>query len=86
LVSILGVVLKINANEWISLVLIVTIVLILELINTAIETVVDMISLKFHPLAKIAKDVTAGAVLVASIGAIVVGVMIFLPKLLLVVI
>jgi diacylglycerol kinase len=82
LVSILGLVLKINSGEWLSLVLIITMVLILELINTAIETVVDMISLKFHPLAKIAKDVTAGAVLVASIGSVVIGILVFLPKLL----
>lgn len=80
LVSILGYFLKINPNEWLSLILIITLVLILELINTAIETVVDMVSLKFHPLAKIAKDVTAGAVLVASISSIIIGVIIFLPK------
>lgn len=81
LVSILGYVLKINSNEWLSLILIITLVLILELINTAIETVVDMVSLKFHPLAKIAKDVTAGAVLVASVSSILIGIVIFLPKL-----
>lgn len=82
LISILGFVLKISTNEWLTLILIITLVLILELVNTAIESVVDMVSLKFHPLAKIAKDVTAGAVLVASIGSIIIGFLIFLPKLL----
>ena len=82
LVLILGYVLNIDPHEWLSLILIITIVLILELINTAIETVVDMVSLKFHPLAKIAKDVTAGAVLISAVASIVTGIFIFLPKLL----
>lgn len=82
LITILGFVLKISSSEWLILVLTITIVLILELINTTIETVVDMISLKFHPLAKIAKDVAAGAVLISSIGSIVIGTLIFLPKIL----
>lgn len=82
LVSILGFVVKINSYEWLTLFLIITLVLILELVNTAIETVVDMVSLKYHPLAKIAKDVTAGAVLVAAFGSVLIGIIIFLPKIL----
>lgn len=82
LVSILGFVLKISSSEWLAIILIITLILILELINTAIETVVDMVSLKFHPLAKIAKDVAASAVLIAAISSIVIGLVIFLPKLL----
>lgn len=82
LAGILGFVLKISSSEWLTLILITTLVLILELINTAIETVVDMVSLKFHPLAKIAKDVTAGAVLVAAMSSILIGIVIFLPKIL----
>lgn len=81
LVLTLGFVLSIEIYEWLALIVIITIVLILELINTAIETVVDMVSLKFHPLAKIAKDVTAGAVLVAATASVVTGMIIFLPKL-----
>jgi diacylglycerol kinase len=45
--------------------------------NTAIETVVDLVSPEFHPLAKIAKDTAAGAVLVCAIGAGIVGIIIF---------
>lgn len=78
--SVLGFVLAINSGEWLALVLIITTVLILELINTAIETVVDMVSLKFHPLAKIAKDVSAGAVLIASSASIIIACVIFIPK------
>lgn len=82
LASLLGLVLNINANEWLIIILIITMVLILELVNTAIETVVDMVSLKFHPLAKIAKDVSAGAVLVAATSSIIIAIVIFLPKIL----
>lgn len=81
LVLILGYVTKINSYEWLALAVTIMVVLILELINTAIETVVDMVSKEIHPLAKIAKDVAAGAVLVAAIGSVFVGSIIFLPKL-----
>lgn len=81
LISILGAVLKISPYEWLSLVLIIAVVLILELINTAMETVVDMVSLKYHPLAKITKDCAAGAVLIASFASVLIGIIIFLPKL-----
>lgn len=57
-------------------------VLALELLNTALEAVVDLCSPEFHPLAKVAKDTAAGAVLVASAAALVVGVVEFVPPLL----
>ncbi len=82
LILVLGYMLKISSYEWLALAITIMVVLILELINTAIETVVDMVSKEIHPLAKIAKDVAAGAVLTAAIGSIVVGAIIFLPKLL----
>ena len=80
LVSILGLVLKISHTEWLALILIIAVVLILELLNTAIETVVDMVSLEYHPLAKITKDCAAGAVLVAAFASIFIGLIIFVPK------
>jgi diacylglycerol kinase (ATP) len=49
--------------------------------NTAIEAVVDLVSPSYHPLAKIAKDVAAGTVLLAALGAVVIGMIIFLPRL-----
>ncbi|HJV44627.1 MAG TPA: diacylglycerol kinase family protein [Bacillota bacterium] len=54
-------------------------VLILEMVNTAIEVTVDLITKEIHPLAKIAKDVAAGAVLLGVILAIVVGFYVFIP-------
>ncbi|MDV6373015.1 diacylglycerol kinase [Deinococcus arenicola] len=56
-------------------------VLSLELVNTAVEAVVDLASPELHPLAKVAKDAAAGAVLVASAGALVVAAVVLLPPL-----
>lgn len=61
----------------IAIVITIVIVLALELINTAIEAVVDLLTVAHHPLAKTAKDAAAGAVLVATIGAVVVGYLAF---------
>ncbi|GGR44426.1 diacylglycerol kinase [Deinococcus seoulensis] len=57
-------------------------VLSLELVNTALEAVVDLVSPEWHPLAKVAKDAAAGAVLLGSAGAVLVGVGTLLPPLL----
>ena len=64
---------KISALEFFLLVLAAELVIFAELINTAIETVVDLVTEDYHELAKLAKDVSAGAVLVTSIGAVVLG-------------
>lgn len=64
---------RLSSLEFILLSFAVTLVMFAELINTAVEVVVDLVSPEYHPLAKRAKDVAAGAVLVASIGAIVMG-------------
>ena len=79
---ILGMVFKITPFEWLGLILIIASVLILELVNTAIEEIVNMVSPEIQERAKIAKDVSAGAVLVASIAAIFIGAFLFLPKIL----
>lgn len=65
------------------LVLFVTIILVLfaELINTAVEAVVDMVTEEYHPLAKVAKDVAAGAVLLTAGLAVIVGISVFYPYL-----
>jgi diacylglycerol kinase (ATP) len=60
-----------------AIVIIIVIVLALELVNTAIEAVVDLLTVAHHPLAKTAKDAAAGAVLVATIGAVVIGYLVF---------
>jgi len=66
--------------EWIILVIIIALMLALEMLNTAIEHVVDLASPDIHPLAKAAKDIAAGAVLVFAIASVIIGILIFLPK------
>lgn len=80
--TVLGIIYKIPSYEWLDLVLVIASVLILELINTAIEAIVDMVSPEIQEKAKIAKDVSAGAVLIASVAAVFVGAFLFLPKIL----
>jgi diacylglycerol kinase (ATP) len=78
----LGFVLGIDRYEWLILTLTIAIVLAAEGVNTAIEAVVDLASPSYHPLAKIAKDVGAGTVLLTAIAAVIVGMLLFLPHLL----
>jgi diacylglycerol kinase len=73
--------LHISRLEWALVVLTIASVLILEGLNTAIEAAVDLASPDVHPLAKVAKDVDAGMVLIAAFAAVVIGVLIFAPPL-----
>jgi len=67
--------------EWAVIVLVVTMVWAVEFINTALEAVVDLASPQQHPLARVAKDVAAAAVLLASVGSVVIGLLILGPPL-----
>lgn len=75
-----GFVLKVNHNEWCWLIVSIIFVFMAEMFNTAIEFLTDLVSPQFHPLAEKVKDVAAGAVLIAAIGAVVIGLIIFIPK------
>ncbi|MDD5980215.1 MAG: diacylglycerol kinase family protein [bacterium] len=77
---ILGAILKLSYVECLVVVLLIGVILSLELINTAIEAVVDLATEKMHAKAKVAKDCASGAVAVMSIFAIILGLMIYLPK------
>lgn len=78
----LGIFLKITAVEMSVVGLTIALVLVLELLNTAIESVVDLtVKQSYHELAKIAKDCAAGAVLVAAIAAVLVASFVLLPPL-----
>ena len=70
----------ISKTEWSLTILCIVVVLSAETFNTAIENLTDLVSPDFHPLAKKAKDAAAGAVLWVAIGAFLVGLIIFLPK------
>lgn len=81
-VLILSYVLGISKNEFLIIVLTVIVVLLAELLNTAIEAVVDMLSPEHNEKARIAKDVAAGSVLITALGAAVVGYTILFPHVL----
>lgn len=82
LVVLAGIWLGLSKAEWCICLILFGLILGLELVNTAVEAVVDLASEDYHPLAKKAKDTAAGAVLIAAIAAAVIGVIIFGPKLL----
>ena len=77
-----GLVLGIDRTEWLAVVLAIMAVWTAEGLNTAFEALCNVASPEFHPLVERAKDVAAGAVLIAAIGAAVVGALVFGPRLL----
>ena len=79
-VMIAGLVFHISPIEWCICLTLFGLVMALEMVNTAVEAVVDLVTEERHPLAKIAKDTAAGAVLIAAIMAAIVGLIIFVPK------
>lgn len=79
-VTILGIVFKIDKTEWMICLILFGIVISAELFNTAIETVVDISMPEINEKAKIAKDVSAAAVLILAIISIIIGGIIFIPK------
>ena len=82
MVTIFGFILKISLTEWCICLVLFGLIISLELVNTALEAVVDLVTSEKRPLAGYAKDTAAGAVLAASIFAAIIGVIIFVPKLL----
>lgn len=77
----LGAWLDLSLVQWALLTLSIGFVLVSEMLNTVAETLVDLISPGYHPLAKIVKDVTAGAVLLTAIISVVVGLLVLGPPL-----
>jgi diacylglycerol kinase len=75
-------VLRISALGWACILSAIGLVLTTEALNTVVEALVDLCTDKFHPLAKIAKDAAAGAVLISSAAALGVGIAVFVPRLL----
>lgn len=75
-----GFLLNISYNEWLVVVLTIALVFVSEMVNTSIEAVTDLVTSQWHEDAKVAKDVAGGMVLLASFFALVIGIIIFLPK------
>lgn len=84
LVVIMAFLLKISMIEWIILVLLIGLVLAAETINTTIENLVDMYTKEYDEKAKVVKDTAAGTVLILAITAAIIGLMILVPKIILV--
>lgn len=82
IVIIFGFFFSITALEWIIILLTIGGMISLEIVNTAIERMVDLVTLDFHPLAKQAKDLAAGAVFSFAIISVIIGIIIFGPYLL----
>lgn len=68
--------------EWVAVLLVIALVLMSEMLNTALESLVDLCVTEYHPLAKVAKDVAAGAVFVFCFFAAIIGLIIFIPHIL----
>ncbi|MBO8176851.1 MAG: diacylglycerol kinase family protein [Bacillus sp. (in: Bacteria)] len=81
-VVIVSLFLPLSAIEWALIIFSIFGMLALEMMNTAIERTVDLVTGEYHPLAKMAKDIAAGAVFVYAIMTVIIGLIIILPKLL----
>lgn len=80
LVIIFGFILQISYLEWLVCLILIGLVLMAEFFNTAIEYVVDLASPNIHPLAKLAKDTASAGVLMMAIISAIIGLIIFIPK------
>lgn len=80
LVILAGILLNLSNTEWMIISVVITLVIICEIINTAMEHLVDLISPELHPKAGAIKDLCAGAVLIAAICAVIIAIFVFIPK------
>jgi len=78
----LAIAFRISVNEWVAVLLCIGLVLSMEMLNTAIEQLCDVVHKEYHPGIKVTKDIAAGAVLVSAVIAAVCGAFIFIPKIL----
>lgn len=81
-VIIINVILQLSVIEWTIILLTIGSVLITEAFNTTVELTIDYVKPEFHPQAKIIKDIAAGAVLLAASISVIIGIIIYIPKIL----
>ena len=79
-VIITGFVFHLSSLEWIVVIIMITLVLVAEMVNTSIESLCNLVQPEIHDQVRIIKDIAAGAVLVTSIGSVVTAAIIFIPK------
>lgn len=72
--------LEISLTQWLIIIAIIGLTLVVELLNTAIESTVDLVTEEFHPLAKVAKDTASAAEFVLTLTSALIALMIFIPK------
>lgn len=77
----LGILFKIPALEWVAILVAIFLVLVAEIVNTALEEIINLVKEEHHERARIAKDVSAGMVLLATIFAVLIGAIVFIPYL-----
>jgi diacylglycerol kinase len=80
LVIIASFVLKINKNEWLSIIIVIGFVFSMEIINSAIEQLADFVSPNYQEIIKKVKDLSAAAVLISALVSVIVAFIIFIPK------
>ena len=80
--TIAGLILRLGLIEWAVFATMVAMVLAAEMVNTMVESLVDLVTTEYHPLAKVAKDIAAGIVLLTAMASVIVGLLIFGPRLL----
>ena len=82
IVTVFSFIFQVTKIEWLIIIFTCFMVMVAEMANTAMEATVDLITSEWHEEAKFAKDVTAGGVLIAVLGSIIVGLVIFVPRIL----
>ena len=80
--TIAGLILGLGLIEWAVFATMVAMVLAAEMVNTMVESLVDLVTTEYHPLAKVAKDIAAGIVLLTAMASVIVGLLIFGPRIL----
>lgn len=80
IITAMGIIFSVSPVQWMVIIACFGLVLSLELINTALEKLADAVTAEYHPLIKQAKDIAAGAVLLASVASVTIGFIIFIPE------
>jgi len=80
IVIVFGIFFQISRLEWGIIILVIGLVLVSEMINSTVEKLIDYLKPDIHPTAKIIKDIAAGSVLIAAIIAVIIGLIVFIPK------
>jgi len=79
-VIVAGIIFGLSAAQWLMIIIAIGFVLVTEALNTSVEKIIDYVKPEYHPKARVIKDIAAGAVLIAAITAVMIGLIIFIPE------